>query len=173
MYYQYPLETVARRRRADSQLEFARQAKVALDDTDELLSRPVAEGLALYAANEDALEEPVRVLRDIYGDFVQLAPPKVRVIPGDPAQEPIMNVRVVARTEHSARIVAELRHRDTRILEECTRGRTFVLRAEGPLARLLGLRDALRRITDGAADHAARLVRYDPIREDSDPQGAA
>ena len=97
MYYQYPLEALARGKRADSQLDFARQARAALEDSADLLARPVPTGLALFAANEDALEEPVRILRDIYGDFVELRSPRVRLIPGAPAQEPVMAVRVTSR----------------------------------------------------------------------------
>ena len=162
MYYQYPLETLARRKRADSQMDFARQARSALRDSDELLARPLATGLALFAANEDALEEPARILREIYGDFVDLRSPRVRIIPGEPAQEPIMAVRISARAEHAGAIVAELRRRGTRILEECFRGRVFILRAEAPLALLLGLPGAVRAITEGTADAAIRLVRYAP-----------
>ena len=172
MYYQYPLEALARRKRAASQLDFARQARVALQDTDELLARPLAAGLALFAANEDALEEPARILRDIYGDFVELRSPRVRLIPGEPEQEPIMAVRVTARAEHSGAVVGELRRRGARILEECHRGRVFVVRAEAPLALLLGLPAAVRAITDGTADPSIRLVRYAPIEEELGP-GAA
>ena len=98
MYYQYPLETLARGKRASSQVEFARQARAALEDSDDLLARPVSEGLALFAANEDALEGPARILRDLYGDFVELRAPRVRIIPGEPAQQPVMNVRVTCTT---------------------------------------------------------------------------
>jgi len=172
MYYQYPLETLARRRRAASQADFARQARTALHDSDEVLARPVDAGLALFAAHEDALEEPARVLRQIYGDFVELSRPRVRTMPGEPAQEPIMAVRVTARAEHAGPIVGELRRRGTRILEECYRGRLFIARAEAPLARLLGLPNAVRGITGGTADPSIRLVRYAPIEEDFGP-GAA
>lgn len=163
MYFQYPLETLARRKRAASQLEFAREAKLAMVDSDDLLSKPVAGGLALFAANEDALDAPVRVLRDLYGDFVELRPPKVRVIPGEPVQEPIMNVRIVARLEHAGAILAELRRRGVRVAEECIRGRTFILRAEAPLACLLGLPAAIDGLSGRTADHAIRLVRYAPL----------
>jgi hypothetical protein len=165
MYYQYPLEALARRKRAESQLEFARQARVALQDSDELLARPLESGLALFAANEDALEAPARILRDIYGDFVELRSPRVRVIPGEPEQEPVMAVRVTSRAEHAGRIVGELRRRGARILEECHRGRVFVVRAEAPLALLLGLPAAVRAITEGTADPSVRLVRYAPVDE--------
>ena len=172
MYYQYPLETLARRKRADSQMEFARQARTALQDSDELLARPIATGLALFAANEDALEEPARILRDIYGDFVEVRSPRVRVIAGEPAQEPVMAVRVTARAEHAVAITAELRRRRARILEECFRARTFIVRAEAPLALLLGLPAVVRAITGGTADPSIRLVRYAPVEADSGP-GAA
>ena len=162
MYYQYPLEALARGRRAESQIDFARRAREALRDTDELLARPVPTGLALFAANEAALEEPARVLRDIYGDFVELRAPRARIIPGNPAQEPIMNVRVTARAEHAAAIVAELRRRAARIDEECVRGRTFIVRAEAPLTLLLGFPAALDALTDGTANPAIRLLRYAP-----------
>jgi hypothetical protein len=172
MYYQYPIETLARGRSADSQMDFARRAREALQDTDELLSRPLPAGLALFAANEDALEGPARILRDLYGESVELRAPRARIIPGNPAQEPIMNVRVTARAEYSVAILAELRRRGARILEECVRGRTFIVRAEAPLVLLIGLPGALAARTDGTANHAIRLVRYAPVPEDFGP-GAA
>ena len=163
MYYQYPLETIARRPRADSQMDFARQARTVLEDSDELLARPMPAGLALFAANEEALEEPVRILREIYGEFVDLGSPRVRIIPGAPPQEPIMAVRVSGRAEHAGPLLAEVRRRGARILEECVRGRVFILRAEAPLALLLGLPAAVRSISDGTANATIRLLRYVPI----------
>jgi hypothetical protein len=166
MYYQYPLETLARAKRAASQLDFARRAKAALSDTDELLSRPVGRGLALFAANEAALEEPARILHDLYGDFLEIQEPTARLIPGEPPQEPVMHVRIASRLEHAAAIEAEVRRRGGRVDEQCVRGRTFVLRGEAPLARLLGLPAALEAITGGHAEAAIRLVRYAPVRPD-------
>lgn len=172
MYYQYPIETLVRGRRSASQMDFARRAREALQDTDELLSRPLPAGLALFAANEDALVAPARILRDLYGEFVELRPPRARIIPGNPAQEPIMNVRVTARVEHTGAVLAELRRRSARILEECVRGRTFIVRAEAPLALLIGFPAALAGRTEGTANHAIRLVRYAPVPDDLGP-GAA
>ena len=68
--------------------------------------------------------------------------------------------------------MGELRRRGARILEECYRGRVFIVRAEAPLALLLGLPTAVRAISDGEAEPAIRLVRYAPISEDFGP-GAA
>jgi hypothetical protein len=172
VYFQYPLESLARRRSARSQMDFARQAKLALVDTDELFSRPFAGGLALFAANEDALAEPARILRDLYGEVVELRPPRVRVIPGEPEQEPIMNVRITARLEHEGAVVAELRRRGAQILETCVRGRVFIVRAEAPLALVLGLPASLDALSGGTAAHAIRLVRYAPVPPPFDPEAA-
>lgn len=171
MHFQYPLEALARSRAAASQLDFARQARRALFDSDDVLFEPIDRGLAIFSANEDALEAPRRVLRELYGDFVELRGPKVRYMPGEPPHEPIMHVRVTSRREYAPRILQELRARNARILEECVRPRLFVVRAEAPLARLLGLPAALDALSDGSAAHAIRLVRYAPLPPD--PGGLA
>jgi hypothetical protein len=163
MHYQYPLETLARRRSTTSQIEFAREACRTLSDSDETLFEPYEHGLAIFAANEDALEAPKRLLRELYGDFVELRHPQVRYIPGEPPQEPVMHVRITTRVELSGRVLAELRARGARMLEQCIRGRILIVRAEAPLASLLGLPARLDAITDGTATHAIRLLRYAPM----------
>lgn len=166
MYFQYPLETLARNRGTLSQLDFAREAKRALFDSDDVLTEPLDRGLAIFAANEEALEEPRRVLEDLYGEHVELRLPKVRYMPGEPPHEPIMHVRITTRREFAPRAVQELRNRRARILEECLRGRTFIVRAEAPLATLLGLPALLDKLTEGTAACAIRLVRYAPVQPD-------
>ena len=166
MYFQYPLETLARSRATLSQLDFAREAKRALFDTDDVLTEPLDRGLAIFAANEEALEEPRRVLQDLYGDHVVLRHPKVRYMPGEPPQEPIMHVRITAKREHAARVLQELRMRRARILEECVRARIVVVRAEAPLAVLLGLPALLDVVTEGTAVCTIRLLRYAPVPPD-------
>jgi len=164
MYFQYPLEALARRRSSVNQIDFAREARRALADSDEVMFEPLDRGLAIFAAHEDALEEPKRILHDMYGDFVEVRSPKVRYMPGEPAHEPIMHVRVTARRENAAALLRELRQRGARILEECTRNRVFIVRAEAPLESLLGLPARLDELTDGLAMHSIRLVRYSPLR---------
>jgi hypothetical protein len=169
MHYQYPLETLARRRSTTSQLEFAREACRTLSDSDEILFEPYEHGLAIFAANEDALEAPARILRELYGDFVELRHPQVRYIPGRPPQEPIMSVRITTRADLAGRVLAELRMRSVRMLEQCIRGRILILRAEAPLASLLGLPARLDAITDGTAVHSIRLLRYSVVVPDPQP----
>ena len=163
MLYQYPLEALARRRAATSQFDFAMHARRVLVDTDEAMFEAHAQGLAIFTANEDALAGPAKLLRDLYGDFVELRRPRVRMIPGNPPQEPIMHARIVTRSRFAPRVRAELRARGALLLEHCSRGTTEIFRAEAPLAALLGLPATLHEVTEGTADHAIRLVRYAPL----------
>jgi hypothetical protein len=163
MLYQYPLESLARRRATTSQFDFAREARRVMIDSDEAIFEAHEHGLAIFTANEDALARPARLLREMYGDFVEVRKPKVRVIPGNPPQEPVMHVRITARGEFGPAIRSELRARDARILERCVRGSIEILRAEAPLRSLLGLPGRLRDLSDGTAVHAIRLVRYAPV----------
>lgn len=123
----------------------------------------------LMGAHNTQGEEPRRILRDMYGDFVEVRDPRVRYMPGP--HEPIMHVRVTARRDNAAAILHELRQRRARVLEECVRDRTFIVRAEAPLASLLGLPARLDEITGGLALHSIRLVRYAPVLEGPDGTG--
>jgi hypothetical protein len=163
MLYQYPLEALARRRATTSQIEFARAARKLLVDSDDAMFEAHEHGLAIFTANEDALAAPAMLLRETYGDFVEVRRPRVRIIPGNPPQQPIMHARITARVDFSLRIRSELRRRGARVLEQCTRGSIDVIRAEAPLASLLGLPARLDAITEHTADHAIRLVRYAPM----------
>jgi hypothetical protein len=164
MYFQFPLEALVRRRAAADQLAFAREASGVLGDFDEVRCEPVDRGLTILAAHEVALQEPRRILRDLYGDFVEILQPRVRYVAGEPTQEPVMHVRITTRREHAAALLAELRLRGARMLEECIRSRTFIVRAEAPLARLLGLPARIDEVTEGHAMHSIRLIRYEPVQ---------
>ena len=159
MYFQYPIESLARRRATADQLAFAREARHVLADSDDVMLEPLDRGLAIFAAHEEALEQARRILRDVYGNLVQVRKPTVRYMPGEPAHQPIMHVRISARSEHALGILAELNHRNARILEECTRSRIFIVRAEAPMAALLGLPARLDEMTQGLANHSISLVR--------------
>jgi hypothetical protein len=165
MYFQYPLETLARKRGTRSQAEFAAQAKRVLRDTDDVMFEPMDLGLAIFAANEDAIDGPVRILGEVYADEVVVRPPVVRLMPGDPVQQPIMYVRVRARREHAGVVMQKLRARGVVIAEETVRAREVIIRGEAPLAHLLGLPAELDEATDGSASHLIRLTHYAPIPE--------
>ena len=163
MYFQYPLEALARKRATMKQLEFARQARRILSDSDEVTFEAIDRGLAIFAAHEDAIEAPKRILQQVYGDDIEVRRPRVRYMPGDPAHEPVMHVRIAARRGDAPGLVRELRRRGARVLEECLRDRLFIVRAEAPLASLLGLPARIEALCDGMASHSIRLVRYAPV----------
>lgn len=162
MYFQLPLEQLVRHRARGSQIDFARDAIDILSESDDTRFEPTDRGLALLAAHEEALEPPVSLLRDRYGDAVEIRPPRVRCLPGHPLQHPVMAVRVALRREHSLAALQELRSRGARILEECLRGRTWIVRAEAPLRDLLGLGERMAALSDGTALLTVRLSHYAP-----------
>lgn len=162
MYFQLPLERMARLRAGSSQFDFAREALAILDETDDSRFEPTPRGLAMFAANEDALERPVAVLQHRFGDAVDIRPPRVRCLPGHPLQQPVMALRVAVPREHSLAVLQELRQRDVRIDEECQRGRTFIYRGRAPLRALLGLGGRLASLSRGSAQLAMRLSHYAP-----------
>ena len=169
MYLQYPLETLVRRRGNVNQLEFARAALRVLPNTRCAVFKPLDRGLAIFAASESAFEEPKQMLREMYGDLVEVRDPRVRHIPGTPVREPIMQVRITAPRMNASALVAALRRRGARILDERLLTRLYVVRAEAPLAALLGLPAQVDQITSGLGTHWIGLLRYLPVR--TDPHG--
>jgi len=165
MYFQYPLETLARKRGTRSQADFAVEAKRVLRDTDDVIFEPMDRGLAIFAANEDAIDGPVRILGEVYADDLVVQAPVVRLMPGDPVQQPVMYVRVRARREHAGAIMQKLRGRGVVIAEETFRSREVIIRGEAPLAHLLGLPAELAELTGGSATHLIRLTHYAPFPE--------
>ena len=111
MNYQYPLETLARKAAAGSQLDFAREARRIFDDSDETLFEAHDHGLAIFAAHEEALERPVQMLQELYGQDVEVRRPKVRYLPGEPPHEPIMRARIAVPLEFADAVVRELKRR--------------------------------------------------------------
>jgi hypothetical protein len=165
-YFQYPLETLVRNRSTDSQMEFALEARRILRDTDDVLYEALDHGLVIFAANEDALEDPIRVLEEAYPGGVEVRRPAVRFVDGTPVQEPVMYVRVRARREHAGAVLQKLRLRGVRIEEEAFRVRELVVRGEAPLANLIGLPGELVDLTEGTASHLIRLTHYAPVAAD-------
>jgi translation elongation factor EF-G len=109
------------------------------------------------------MPSPLRVLGEVYADDLVVRPPVVRLMPGDPVQQPIMYVRIRARREHAGLVMQKLRARGVVIAEETFRAREVIIRGEAPLAHLLGLPAELADLTDGSASHLIRLTHYAPL----------
>lgn len=170
MYYQFPLQSLARSNDARPQIDFARQAKLVLPESDEIFFEPIEDGLAIFAANEDALVPPRQLLEEVYGEAIEMRPPNVRLIAGEPMQEPVMNVRVRAKRCHIGAVLHALRFRRVRIVEECLRPREFIVRGQAPMRDLMGLPEELAGLAQGTAAHWIRLAHYAPVPETDDVQ---
>jgi hypothetical protein len=138
----------------------------------EWLSRPdrylvVCEGRGgrIYAADECFLEEAQQVIRDAHGAQVVLRKPEVHSYV-DPALdawvEPVMFLRIKSPHAYAPEILAELRCREARILEEDLQRCDLVIRAEGRLVNLLGLTRVIGSVARGSAAIWTWLDRYEP-----------
>lgn len=130
-------------------------------------------GLVMFAENEEALERPVHVLRDLYKERLRTSPPQVRYVLLDrQCYEPIMLLRVRVAERDLPAVHDDLTRRDVTILEEDFSRGECVLRAEVPLRKLLGYGAALAALTRGTGRHWCWLDRYAPTLDPRGP-GAA
>jgi len=171
MYLDLPIEQVLRRRDTRFQLGFGNEAKEMVPKRDEYMLLPSQKGLHVLGRNEDALSAPIEVLLDIYGERLEVEPPKVRFIEGVQVQEPIMHVRLSLETRYSGEVKQVLERRGASLTEEYTRSTYCVLRYEAALADLLGLSGELASITGGSAKHWVVLSHYATVTRD--PGGSA
>jgi hypothetical protein len=136
VHLELPLEQLVRRRGKGAQLSFATEAMQHLPRRNDFVPAPSPLSLHLLARDEEALEGANRALSDVYGERLDVLPPKVRVIEGLRQEEPIMHVEITV----------------DRRREDAEFERLFsVMRYDAPLADLLGLEAELDRLTAGKA----------------------
>ena len=138
---------------------------------DDFAATASHKGLHVLARDEEGLVRPVLVLREVYGESLELAPPRVRLIKGVQLKEPIMHLRISMYTELRAAVKRALRARGAMLSEEYVRSTYCVLRYEARLADLLGFPAELRRLSAGSARHWIALSHYAMVT--GDPGGSA
>lgn len=171
MHPNLPLEQLVRRRGAAFQLAFATEAKELMPPADDFALDASRKGLLVLASNEEALERPVQVLRDVYGPQVVMEPPRVRLLGGVQLKEPIMHLRVSMYAHFREPVKAALAKRRAMLSEDYVRDTYCVLRYEAPLASLLGFPAELARLTAGTAKQWIALSHYAIVT--GDPGGRA
>lgn len=171
MYLDLPIEQILKRKDTRFQFGFATEAKDLVPERDEFLLSASHKGLHVLAKNEDGLATPVEVLRDVYGDNLEVQPPRVRLIEGVQVQEPIMHVRISLEAKYGDLVKQALQARGATLMEEYARSTYCVLRYEAPLADLLGLPVELSGRTGGSARHWIVLSHYAMVTRD--PGGRA
>jgi predicted membrane GTPase involved in stress response len=171
MYRDLPIEQLVRRADTRFQFGFANEARDLVPARDEFMLAPTRHGLRVLGRNEDSLQRPVAVLREVYGPRLEVHPPEVRLIGGVRLQEPIMHVRISINSRDLDAVKAALEKRGATPAEEYVRSSYAVLRYEAPLADLLGLGTELSQLADGSAKHWIVLSHYAVV--DRDPGGKA
>ena len=162
-----PIEQLVRRRDTRFQFGFANEARNLVPDHEEFVLAASHQGLHVLARNEEGLATPVGVLREVYGEDLEVAPPIVR---RSERGEPVMHVRIAIDVRHLDAVKAALLARGANPSEEYVRANHCVLRYEAPLADLLGLPTELAQLTQGSARHWIVLSHY---ANPPDPGGRA
>jgi elongation factor G len=80
--------------------------------------------------------------------------------------EPVMDIEVVAPDDHVGAVHADLSGRRGRVLGLEPRDRLQVVRAEVPLAEMVGYATALRSATQGRASYSMQFARYAEVPVD-------
>ena len=104
MYSRFPIQCECSYSRDRFNLAFARKAMEFLRPGKELVLEPSPRGLTLLAETEMALERPIAVLKDVYGDEVRVGPPTVRYHEGAQVEEPYMGLRIRCQSPHFERL---------------------------------------------------------------------
>jgi hypothetical protein len=161
----FPVEQLVRHATLRFQRGFAHGAMRLIGDADAFALAAVPAGLLIRGENEEALAGPVDILRQVHGDDLRAASPRVRHLFIDGRwREPIMQVRVRVQPEHVAAVRRDFLALGATLLDIDCLADGWVIRAEAPLRDLLGYGTRLRRLAGGAASHWIWLDRYVPLQ---------
>jgi hypothetical protein len=172
MYSRFPIQCECSYSRDRFNLAFARKAMEVLRPGKELVLEPSMRGLKLLAETEMALERPIALLRDVYGNDVRVGPPTVRYHQGSQVEEPYMGFRIRCQPQHFERLRGDLVRRGAALSDAELNKLCGVLRASARLADLVGYPAHVRASTEGTAQLVMWLSHYEPVT-DSPPGGDA
>jgi predicted membrane GTPase involved in stress response len=154
------------------QLAFAQAAMEIVPKDESTAFEPSRNGLTLLAETELSLERPLARLREVYGDALQVDSPLVRYKRGERLEEPYMGLRVLCAPQHFEAIRRDLSTRRANLLDTEVNVRFAVIRAEAPLALLVGYPAKFDSLTQGRGQLAMWLSHFAPV-EDDPPGGNA
>ena len=124
----------------------------------------------IHAASEPALKEAQDVVRQVHGGRIALGATSVHTLVDATGTrvEPVMFTRVSAGRDHVVPLLEILKDRGADVQEVELQYDRSVIRAEAPLARLIGSQDAVQELTAGQAHFLSWLARYAPVTEAPD-----
>jgi predicted membrane GTPase involved in stress response len=159
-YFHLPIEQLVRPTDTRLRLRFVAEASELFPEDEEYVVAPSSAGLLILGRNEQALEMPVDILREVYGFGIAVHPPRARLIPGSRTREPVMHVRISLERRFAERVKDAMAIRGATPTEEYASANYCILRYEAPLACLLGLPAELSQLTGGKARHWTALSHY-------------
>jgi translation elongation factor EF-G len=162
---EFPLECRCSDRTERRQLAFAARALDLLPQRPDAAYEADATGLCIYAETELALERPLSILKDVYGQSLHIEPPTIRYRVADVVEEPHMSVRVLCASSHFPAVRQNLLARGAAVLDEELRPPVGVIRATAPLRKLIGYSQWLAQHTSGNAREVMWLDHYAPCAD--------
>lgn len=133
-----------------------------LDELDGVRCQAAGDVLLLLGISETVLAAARAVLRARWGARLRLGPLRVRYA-GFPLREPVMDLFVVVAAALGESVRRELRGRHARILFTTVNETSWLVRAQAPMADLLGFPAALRALAGERADHWMTFNRWWPL----------
>lgn len=142
------------------QLRFAHAAAEHLTASDVFGWRCDGEGLELLGETEDDLAAAAARLFIEYGDDLELHDVRARYRSTPMLLEPVMHVSVATPDAYGQRVLGVLHAWNVDIAYQENLRSTARFAGEAPAARVIGLRDKLRLISDGTASLRMHLLGY-------------
>jgi hypothetical protein len=160
-YFHLPVEQLVRCNDTRFQPAFAAEAMELFPENRAYVVAGSPAGLLILAQDEQALEMPVAILREVYGRVIAVHAPRARLIAGARPRQPVMEVRISLERRFAESVKDAMASRGAMPAAEYAGANRCVLRYEAPLARLLGLPAELLRLTHGRARHWTVLSHYE------------
>ena len=161
MYYEYPIEQLARSARTRFQMGFARMTMNLMPTFEDVVLEPSVQGLKILGASEMALASPGEVIRQIHSNEVELREPRVRLLYGMKVREPVMWVRASTGHKYAEAVVQDLVTRGAAIEKVDWMPREPVVLAKAPLRSFARLSAGAR---DSVTEHCAAEDVAQPLR---------
>lgn len=159
----FPIEQLVTIAGTGRQLAFAHKACDLLPASEETRFEVSGRGLLMLGQAEADLDAPRQFLRDVFGDRVRFAVPRVRLVYADGWQQPIMGFRVEASPSHLKQVECSLEKREAEIADVEVVAHTGVIRGRAPLVDLIGYPRTLNRLSAGTAHATLWLSHYEPL----------
>jgi hypothetical protein len=136
---------------------------------DGLLVEARINAVDIYARTPAAAEAALASLRDVPRGLLDVIGPEVRYRPGPPPCEPVMTIAASMPVLFVAFVRRELLRRRGQIRAIETERRAGILRADVPLAPLLGFERWIAALTDRRGQVEVAFSHYAPLRPDGAP----